>query len=114
MFKTILSDKINSVSLWGSSFFFLITILVVIISYSHLPPFLPLYNKLPWGYARLGNNYEILIPIITMIIIGAVNIFLGQNIYKRNPLLSRFLFLVVFLSSLFTCIFIVKLTLTIL
>src|SRR5579872_4419623 len=112
-FKTLLQDRIIQVSFWGSMLFFVVSCLVVAITYTHLPPFLPLYNKLAWGYARLGHTYEILIPIGIPLLLCIVNIFLGKYLYEKVPLLARFLFLITFLIALFTCIFIVKLTLII-
>lgn len=113
-FKELLKDKIILTSFWGSILFFVIIFLVVALSYTHLPPYLPLYNKLAWGYARLGHTYEIAVPIIIPLILCTINVLLAKKVYEKFPLLARFLFLTALLISLFTCIFIVKLILIIL
>lgn len=112
--KKLLHDKINLFSFWGSIAFFLASILVAGISYTHLPPYLPLYNKLAWGYARLGHTYEIAIPIVLPILLSIVNLFIAKYLYDKVPLLARFLALITLLIALFTFIFILKLTLIIL
>lgn len=113
-FKELFADNINLVSFWASVFFFAVVLIVVALTYSHLPPFLPIYNKLAWGYARLGHTYEIFVPVVIPFILCAANIFLAKKVYSKFPLLARFLFLTTLLLSLFTCIFIIKLTLIIL
>lgn len=112
--KTLLKDNVLAISFWGSIALFLLTILVVAFSYHNLPPYLPLYNKLAWGYARLGQTYQIFIPIAIPLVFCIINFFLAKKIYPTAPLLARFLGLVSLLVALFTCIFIVKLTLIIL
>lgn len=114
MFKKLLSDKLNAISFWSSLFFFALSLIIVLINFTRFPPFLPLYNKLPWGYARLGHSYEIAIPIGIPIVFTILNIILSQYIYEKSPLLVRFIFLIILLSSLFTCIFVLKLILNIL
>jgi hypothetical protein len=113
-FKRLLQDKIILVSFWGSIACFVMAAIVVALAYPHLPPFLPLYNKLAWGYDRLGHTYEIVIPYLIPLLFVVINTFLARTIYEKIPLLARFLFLINLLLSLFTCIFIIKLTLIIL
>lgn len=112
--KGLLVDKIISISLWVSISFYIISLGIIALTYSHLPPFLPIYNKLAWGYARLGHTYEIIIPVGIPILLSFLNIMIAKFIYAKMPLLARFLFLVTLLISLFTFIFIIKLTLIIL
>lgn len=113
-FKVLLKDKIIAVSFWTSVVFFVLTLLVVALTYGNLPPYLPLYNKLAWGYARLGQTYEIAVPILIPILFFIGNMFFAKNLYDKSPLLSRFLAFVSLLVALFTFIFIMKLTLIVL
>ena len=113
-YKNLFADKIIRSSTIGTSLMFLMTILVVLLNYTHFPPFLPLYNKLAWGYARLGHTYEIAIPICLALFLCIGNILFAKYIYDRVPLLARFLSLTMLLIGLFICIFIIKLTLIIL
>ena len=63
LIKPILADKFTFAG-FLLSILLLLGIRYIIFSYIHLPPFLPLYNKLPWGYERLGEKSDIFIPII--------------------------------------------------
>lgn len=80
----------------------------------HLPPFLPLYNKMAWGYARLGNKWEIFIPIFFVLICISGNTYLGLKLQQKLPLLARFIFTTNLAISIFTAIFIGKILLIIL
>lgn len=113
-FKTLFKDKVILVSFWGDVVLFVVAILTAGIAYPHYPPFLPLYNKLAWGYARLGARWEIVVPIGTALLLCTANAFLAKYLFTKNPLLTRFLFLISLLLALFTCIFIMKLTLIVL
>lgn len=88
-FNPILTDKITSFSLILSVIFILFCVLIVLFFYNHLPPFLPLYNKMPWGYLRLGRKIEIFIPIIATIIFFIFNSIISSRIYPTIALLSR-------------------------
>lgn len=113
-FKVLFADKIVFFSFWTSILFFILTLGIVALSYTDLPPFLPIYNKLAWGYARLGNTYEILLPILLPIFFTVCNLFAARYLYEKAPLLTRFLLLSTLLIALFTFIFILKLVLIIL
>lgn len=113
-FKTLFTDKIISISFWTSIFLLFVTLGIALVSYVNLPPFLPIYNKMAWGYARLGKTYEIFLPIILPTIFLICNIFFARFLYARLPLLARFLLLATLLIALFTFIFILKLVLIIL
>ena len=113
-FKILFADKICLVSFWVSITLYVLALLIILIAYRNFPPFLPIYNKLAWGYSRLGNTYEIAIPVGIPLGFSLLNTFLAKYMYARTPLLARFLFLVSFLIALFAFIFILKLTLIIL
>ncbi|HEX7042252.1 MAG TPA: hypothetical protein VF189_03290 [Patescibacteria group bacterium] len=97
---------------WYSTLMSCIIIFFVLVGigilYQQLPPYLPLYNHLPWGYERLGHTYEIFIPIAfgTLLILG--NIIIGLYLLKKNPLLGRFLFFTNAAISFFVLIFVMR------
>jgi len=107
-FKEIVNDKITvfgfslSLLVWG------ITTTLLIFFYSGLPPFIPLYNKRPWGYARLGTRVEIVIPALLMVILFVINIIVSSKFYTKNPLVSRLIAIVTVFLTLFFCILIGK------
>lgn len=96
-------------SFWITAILTFITILGIVLLYQTLPPFLPLYNHMPWGYGRLGKTYEIFLPSTTVIFISIINITLGFKLMEKNPLLTRFLFVTMTILSVFSLIFVFKL-----
>lgn len=112
--KKLYSDKITGWSFNISAFLWLACVLSILIAYRNLPPFLPLYNNMSWGYTRLGNTYEIFFPLGLTLICILLNTYLGLSFKERMPLLTRFLFITTLSISIFTTIFVVKLLLVIL
>lgn len=86
----------------------LISIFIPILLFRFLPPFLPLYNKLPWGYARLGTKIELFIPLSIAVFYYFCNIFLAEYLYKKIPLLARLLCATTIVIMLLINIFIIQ------
>lgn len=108
LFKDLRKD---TVTLWG----FIISILCILLSiisigifYTSLPPFLPVYNKLPWGYARLGTRLEFFIPVGLTILFAAINIIVSGIIYKKEVLLARIACFTTVVLCIFLLIYTVK------
>lgn len=106
--KQIYSDKIAGLTTTITGILLLLDLIIIALTYRFLPTYLPLYNKRAWGYARLGNTYEIFLPILLMVVCICINTFLGLWIQKRIPLLSRFLFATSLCIGIFTTFFVVK------
>ncbi|MDP3988213.1 MAG: hypothetical protein Q8P80_03660 [Candidatus Levybacteria bacterium] len=99
--KKIKADKIV---FWGflvSFFLVFINTSYVIFSFSHLPPFIPLFNQMPWGEARLGQRWEIFSPLSIAFTILIGNFILSSIIYTKMPLVSR----IISITSLLICFF---------
>ncbi|HYK08439.1 MAG TPA: hypothetical protein VEW42_03005 [Candidatus Eisenbacteria bacterium] len=109
LFKALQKDSVLNWSFWATVSIVAITLISIGISYINLPPFIPLYNQLPWGYARLGKTYELFIPPLVVLALLFVNTFVGLRLTEKYPLLARFLFLTIIGLALFTCIFIERL-----
>ncbi|GDX62314.1 hypothetical protein LBMAG33_6240 [Candidatus Levyibacteriota bacterium] len=105
-FKKIKSDRIISAYAQISTILTIITISYTTFFYNRLPPLLPLFNQLPWGDARIGNKYQLFIPVIISLIIFLLNSIIAIIYYEKTPLLSRMLiftvFIICFLVLLFT------------
>lgn len=108
-FKSLLNDTITSWAFWLTIVFLVISIGIVAVVFTKLPPVLPIYNKMAWGYARLGATYEIFFPILLAFALFVGNIIFAKYISGKVPLLTRFLFLTSLSLSVFVAIFIVKL-----
>jgi len=101
----IRKDKITFTSAIGSCLFLFIAFIGILIFYSNLPPFMPIFNQSPWGYARFGTKAEFFIPIAAAVIFSIADMFLAERLYGKMPLLSRFLAVASLAISLFACIF---------
>lgn len=107
-FKTILQDKII---FWS----FLISLLLLIsvgiyiaIVYSQIPPLLPIFNRLSWGYSRLGTKVELFIPFGITFLFCIVNLFITAAVYNRVVLVGRMVGAISFTIALCTSIYILK------
>lgn len=107
-FKDIRSDKTITLAFFINEFSVIASIIFILISYGHLPPFVPIFNQLPWGERRLGATITIFIPVLIAISILVINIFTSALTYKKTPLISRMLSAVSLLVGILTFLFIVK------
>lgn len=89
--KIIQNDRILSYSSFGTLIFIILNLGSVIIFYSRLAPYIPLYNQLPWSEARLGAKAEIFIPVSIAFIIFILNAVAAKIYYYNTPLVSRLL-----------------------
>lgn len=107
-FKNLKRDKLV-LRLFILSFILLVlTFIYVAISYTKLPPLLPVFNQLPWGQARLSVTPGIFIPPLIALSIYIVNIFLAAFSYEKSPLLARLFAVTTCLTGLLTLLFVVR------
>lgn len=108
LFSKIKADKIT---LWGciaSILLIFLNGLYIGLSYSSLPPFVPLFNQMPWGEARLGTREQIFMPLIIVVVITIGNFLLASLLYEKIPLISRILSITTVLVSFFALLFAVR------
>lgn len=107
-FREIRSDKIIS---WGNIITFviiLLSLLFIALQFRILPPYIPIFNQLPWGEDRLGSTIMILLPVIGVIFVSLTNIFISSAIYTKSQIISRMLTVSSILSSFLSFLFIVR------
>lgn len=107
-FREIKSDKTIVFAFFINIFFLIITAIYILFSYGKLPPYVPVFNQLPWGEPRLGSQITIFIPVAAALLIFVINIFLSASIYKKIPLISRMLATISLLAGTLTFLFIIK------
>jgi len=107
-FKDIKSDKTIIPTFFINGLFIIASIIFILFFYSGLPPFIPIFNQLPWGEQRLGPTLTIFIPVLAALLILIINIFISTLTYKKTPLVARMLAAVSLLTSILTCLFILK------
>jgi hypothetical protein len=106
--RKINSDKIIKLSSYMSLGLLSIHIIYIIFYYTSLPPFIPIYNQMPWGEDRIGIKIEILLPFIISMSFFLLNLILSIWIYEKMPLLSRILSITGLLICILSLIFIVR------
>ncbi len=97
----IKSDKIMLFGFSIGIFLIIISLIFILLTYSKLPPFIPLFNQMPWGEGRLGGLIEIFIPLVIALVIFLINISLASLFYLKIPLISRILCVTSLLVSIF-------------
>ena len=108
LFKYAKTDKIIRLSLQASGVLLLSELVYTVISYFSLPPLVPLFNQLPWGEERLGQRFEIFLPVIIAFVFLLINLLLLNKLYERLPLISRILCITTLLISVLSFIFTVQ------
>lgn len=106
--KTISSDKILRFGTLFSFVLILLSLLYSGLTYTSLPPVMPLYNQMPWGEDRLGIKLELFILPGFAFLILLINSLLAYALYERMPLVSRALAITCFLVSLIISVFIFR------
>lgn len=107
LIKQLIADKIMW---WGtvvSTALFVFSLLYLLLFYHRLPTLVPVYNQLPWGPARLGQKFELFVPLLLSLAIFVGNLFFSRFLYERMPLVSRMINVTTILINLLTLIFIV-------
>ncbi|EKD64855.1 MAG: hypothetical protein ACD_50C00284G0007 [uncultured bacterium] len=107
-FKNIIFDKTTRLGFFGTFGTVLITFLLIVVYYNKMPPFVPIFNQLPWGEQRLGIKTEIFIPVSIVFLVFVVNLLLSSIIYKKIPLASRILVISSFTFSILAFFFTIR------
>src|SRR5437870_9181378 len=108
IFKKINADKIIRLGTYISLAFLTFHLLYVAIAFSFLPPFLPLFNQMPWGGERLGVKIAIFIPFVIGLSFFLLNLVLALRLYEKMPLVSRILSITGVIINILFMIFIIR------
>lgn len=107
-FKEIAQDKTIVYAIIINILLIVATFIYILFSYSNLPPFVPIFNQLPWGEQRLGNTPTIFIPVFVALLIFLTNVLISTLIYNKIPLISRMFSAISLLAGILTFLFIIK------
>ncbi len=110
LFKRLVNDKIIRYGNIISAVLIVIELVYTIIIFRMLPPFLPLFNQMPWGEIRLADKPLIFLPISLAGGITILNFFFSTQLYESMPLLSRMITITSLLINIITFIFIFRIT----
>jgi hypothetical protein len=111
--KLLRADTIFFWCFYGSLGLLLIALILIVVFYTKLPPVIPIFQQLPWGYDRLGTKETIFIPLGISLLLFVVNFLFSAMYYERLPLVARMLSTTAFLISFFACTITIRLLLLI-
>lgn len=106
--KYLRSDRILFYGCLCSFILFVVSTGIILITYPHLPPFIPLYNQLPWGEERLGKKIEFFTFPVMMGGVLLMNAIFAIYVYEKTPLLSRLFAVTSFLAGIFGLLFVIR------
>lgn len=107
-FKQTARDKIIRIEFISACFLSFLSFLLILFSYANLPPFIPIFNQLPWGDQRLGKTLTIFVPLILSSLIICWNLITAGLIYQRYPLVSRILSTTSAIVAILVFLFLIK------
>lgn len=90
-FKKASKDSVFRFSIILSLFFVFLEVILIFLFFGKLPPFIPFFNSMPWGEARLAPPNTLIYFLCTFIAILLLNNFLSAVFYNSYPLISRIL-----------------------
>jgi hypothetical protein len=108
LIKNITTDKLAFRGFLISFLLMAITLVYILINYANLPPFIPLFNQLPWGNDRLISPLGIFIPTIIFAFVFIFNIIYTSIIYNKSPLIARIVAAVTLILSFMNFLFIIR------
>ncbi len=107
-FKFIKEDRLLKRLFIVSLILIVLTGTFAILTFSKLPPLLPIFNQLSWGEDRLSPAIGIFIPLLLAIIIYVNNLIFSAISYQISPLISRLFAVTTFLTSFIAFLFTVR------
>lgn len=107
-FKDVKSDKLTYRVFIATFFFILLPLPYILFFYGNLPPYLPVFNQLPWGQPRLASPWGVFIPSLISLCILIANVILSSVLYKKTPLVSRMLAVISFIIAILTLLFVFR------
>jgi hypothetical protein len=108
-FNNIVADKLALRGFLISFILMLLTIIYILINYSSLPPFLPIFNQLPWGNERLTSTLGIAISTVIFGLVFLFNIIFTSLVYNKSPLIARLVAAVTLIIAVMNFLYIIKL-----
>jgi len=106
--NNIVSDKLALRGFFISFLLMLFTILYILVNYLNLPPFIPIFNQLPWGNDRLTTTPGIFIPTVIFAFVFLFNIIFTSIVYNKSPLIARIVAAVTLILAFMNFLFVIR------
>jgi hypothetical protein len=85
-----------------------ISLASILLFFTHLQPFIPLFNQSTWGVLRLADKSLLFLPVGIALIFSIVNLIIAKYIASTMPLVSRILAITSALCSLLVFSFLIR------
>jgi len=108
VFNDVKNDKVLLRGFAINFFIIILTFVYILLSFQSLPPFIPLFNQLPWGEARIAKTVWIFVIPFLAFLIFIFNLIYSELTYKKIPLLARILVVTSFIVSILALLFVVR------
>jgi hypothetical protein len=106
--KDIRNDRTTYRSFLLTLVIIMLSIFYILYAYNNLPPYIPLFNQLPWGDQRTTNTLGIFIPSAIAFAIFIFNVIFASFVYKKAYLVSRIIAVASLLISILTFLFVIR------
>lgn len=80
----------------------------ILLSWSSIPPSVPIWHSRPWGNDQLGHPAWLLVFPLGSILVFAINTRVATTVLSEHPVFIRILFLTSFLVSVLSFVAIVN------
>ena len=107
-FKDLRSDKFTFRAFTATFIFILLPLPYILFFYGNLPPYLPVFNQLPWGQPRLAPGWGVFIPSLISLGILISNVVICSVLYNKTPLVSRMLAVISFIIAILSLLFVFR------
>ena len=101
-------DKLIRQTTIVSSVLLIISLASILLIFTHLQPFVPLFNQSTWGVLRLANKSLLFLPVGIAITFSIVNLIVAKYVASTMPLVSRILAITAALCSLLVFSFLIR------
>lgn len=108
IFNDIKNDNFLMRGFFINLFVIFISLLYILVNYGNLPPFIPLFNQLPWGEDRIAETVWIFVIPGLSLLVFLFNLIYSSFTYKNTPLIPRILVITSFMVSVLALLFIVR------
>lgn len=108
LFKDLRQDKLLERGYLLTFSLITLSLFYTLLYIRELPPFIPIFNQMPWGEQRIAPTFWIFLIPLFSIVVSLGNLIFSSSVYKKNVLIARLFCVTSFLFSVLSFLFIVR------
>lgn len=108
VFREVRNDKVLFRGFSINLFIIILTFAYILLSFRNLPPYLPIFNQMPWGEARIAETVWIFVIPALSLLVFLFNFLYSGLIYNKIPLVPRILAVTSFIVSVLALLFVIR------